>query len=198
MCPELANPLSRRSKRSQEQRVPKWLLFLPSPAPAAADQTSGTNSLFPGAVGHQTTSDRYTREGLTLATGQREIVFPPQNTRVDSTAPLDKLPGSTCFQERQMKQIKCEETESETKQTCVFSSYTWTHFQQIYILELNHMADITFNVVLFESIKTVYLFAFLSTFQQTVRNKTKLYGSSSSISWYFSIIRGFSFSYALK
>jgi len=43
------------------------------------------------------------------------------------------------------------------------------------------MADTTFNVILFISIKTVYFFTFLSTFQLTVRNKTKLYDNTSGI-----------------
>ena len=53
------------------------------------------------------------------------------------------------------------------------------------------MADTTFNVILFISIKTVYFFTFLSTFQLTVRNKTKLYDNTSGITWYFLLLEGF-------
>lgn len=188
MCPELANPLSRRSKRSQEQRVPKRLLSLPSPSPAAAGQSSGTKSLFPGAAGHQTSWDGYTGQGLTLATGQREIVSSPLKIRGWIPRLLwTNFLGPHVFKKGKRNKLRVKRRRVRQSKLVHFP-FTLTHFQQICILQVNHMADITFNVVLFISIKTVYLFAFHSTFQQTVRNKTKLYGSSSSISWYFLLL----------
>lgn len=173
----------------------KWTHLAPnitlsSLAPMVACLTSGTDIAFSRELlatkpVHMLIQEKVCRMQLA---GVKSF-FPPWNTGVDPTAPLDKLFRSTCFQKKQMKQIKQEERRWKTKKTCVFSTYMNSFSANLH--SQGKWADMIFNVILFVPIKTVYLFIFLSTLQRTLRNTTKLYGSTSNIMWYFLLLGSF-------